>query len=98
VAEADSPAMLSHRESSERVRKHDIMASKQVITKRRDRTVVVQSTYSITVSELRKAHPGPPIPVAERSKARFCGRSLAGIVGSNPVPGAWMFVLCVLVR
>ena len=35
------------------------------------------------------------IPVAERSKARFCGRSLAGIAGSNP-PGVWMFVLCVL--
>jgi hypothetical protein len=25
-----------------------------------------------------------PIPVAERSKAKFCGRSLAGIVVSNP--------------
>jgi hypothetical protein len=24
------------------------------------------------------------IPVAERSKAMICGRSLAGIVGSNP--------------
>ena len=25
-----------------------------------------------------------PIPVAERSKARVCGRSLAGVAGSNP--------------
>ena len=25
-----------------------------------------------------------PIPVAERFKARVCGRSLAGIAGSNP--------------
>jgi hypothetical protein len=25
-----------------------------------------------------------PIPVGERSKAKFCGRSLAGIAGSNP--------------
>jgi hypothetical protein len=25
-----------------------------------------------------------PIPVAERSKANVCGRSLAGIVGLNP--------------
>jgi hypothetical protein len=25
-----------------------------------------------------------PIPVAPRSKAWFCGRSLAGIAGSNP--------------
>ena len=26
----------------------------------------------------------PAIPVAERSKAWVCGRSLAGIAGSNP--------------
>jgi hypothetical protein len=25
-----------------------------------------------------------PIPVAERSKARVCGRSLAAVEGSNP--------------
>jgi len=39
-----------------------------------------------------------PIPVAARSKARVCGRSLAGIEGSNPA-GAQMFVsfqCCVL--
>ena len=34
-----------------------------------------------------------PIPAAARSKAWVCGRSLAGIVGSNP-PGAWMSVSC----
>jgi hypothetical protein len=28
-----------------------------------------------------------PIPVAERSKARVCGRSPAGIAGSNPAAG-----------
>jgi len=28
-----------------------------------------------------------PIPVAARSKAWVCGRSLAGIAGSNPVGG-----------
>jgi hypothetical protein len=28
-----------------------------------------------------------PIPVAARCKAWVCGRSLAGIVGSNPVGG-----------
>jgi hypothetical protein len=28
-----------------------------------------------------------PIPVAARSKAWVCGRSLAGIVGSNPTGG-----------
>ena len=30
--------------------------------------------------------------MAERFKVRVCGRSLAGIAGSNPA-GAWMFVL-----
>ena len=47
------------------------------------------------------------IPVAERSKARVCGRSLAGIAGSNLAsdmdvcvvwctirPSAWMCVVC----
>jgi hypothetical protein len=29
----------------------------------------------------------PPIPMAARSKAWVCGRSLAGIVGSNPEGG-----------
>ena len=33
------------------------------------------------------------IPVAERSKARICGRSLAGIAGSNP---AWSMYVCVV--
>ena len=33
--------------------------------------------------------------MAERSKARVCGRSLAKVAGSNPA-GAWMFVLCML--
>ena len=28
------------------------------------------------------------------SKAWFCGRSLVGIVGSNPAWGAWMSVSC----
>ena len=33
------------------------------------------------------------VPVAARSKAWVCGRSLARIVGSNPA-GAWMSVCC----
>ena len=38
-----------------------------------------------------------PIPVAERSKARVCGRSLAGIAGLNPVGGMDVcVVLCVV--
>jgi hypothetical protein len=36
-----------------------------------------------------------PMSVAERSKAKACGRLHVGIVGSNPA-GTWMFVLCVL--
>jgi hypothetical protein len=32
-------------------------------------------------------HKFEPIPVAARSKAWVCGRSLAGIVGSNPAGG-----------
>jgi hypothetical protein len=35
------------------------------------------------------------IPVVERSDARVCGRSLAGVAGSNSA-GAWMFVLCIV--
>jgi len=34
-----------------------------------------------------------PIPVTARSKAWVCGRSTAGIVGSNPA-GAWLSVSC----
>ena len=36
----------------------------------------------VTNSEVYKL-----IPVTERSKARVCGRSLAGIAGSNPAGG-----------
>jgi hypothetical protein len=34
-----------------------------------------------------KYHLMTPIPVAALSKAWVCGRSLAGIVGSNPAVG-----------
>jgi hypothetical protein len=39
-----------------------------------------------------------PIPLAEMSKARVCGWSLAGIAGSNPAGNVdvcllWMYVL-----
>ena len=39
-----------------------------------------------------------PIPVAERSWARVCGRSLAGIAGSNPAVDMNICVLCCTVR
>jgi hypothetical protein len=35
-----------------------------------------------------------PIPEAARSKALVCGRSLAGIVGSNTVGSIYMNVAC----
>jgi hypothetical protein len=38
----------------------------------------------------------PPIPMAAQSKAYVCGRSNAGVAGSNPF-SAWMFFSCVLV-
>ena len=40
-----------------------------------------------------------PVPVAQRSKARVYGRSLAGISGSNPAGGvdvSPLRVLCVV--
>ena len=40
-----------------------------------------------------------PVPVAARSKASVCGRSLAGIAGSNPAWGmdvCLLWVLCVV--
>ena len=35
-----------------------------------------------------------PIPVAQRSKARVCGRSVAGIVGSKPPAGTDVCAEC----
>jgi hypothetical protein len=37
-----------------------------------------------------------PIPMAARSKACVCGRSLAGITGSNPVADMYVRILCVV--
>ena len=37
-----------------------------------------------------------PIPVADRSKARVCGRFCAGIVGSNPAGGMDICAVCVV--
>ena len=39
-----------------------------------------------------------PIPVDERSKARVCGRSLAGIAGSSPAGGMDVCVVCCILR
>jgi hypothetical protein len=39
-----------------------------------------------------------PIPVAERSKARFCVRSLAGIAGSIPAGGMVICGVCCTVQ
>ena len=37
-----------------------------------------------------------PTPVAERSKARICSRSLAGAAGSNSAGGMDVYVVCVV--
>ena len=37
-------------------------------------------------------------PVTARSKAWVCGRSLGGIMGSNPARGVWMSVVSVVFR
>ena len=37
-----------------------------------------------------------PIPVDERFKAYVCGRSLAGVAGSNPAGGMDVCVVCVV--
>jgi hypothetical protein len=37
-----------------------------------------------------------PVPVVVRSKAWVYGRSLTGIVGSNPAQGMYVCLLCVL--
>ena len=37
-----------------------------------------------------------PIPVAERSKVRVCGRLVTGIAGSNPATGMDVCLLCVV--
>ena len=42
------------------------------------------SRYSDTLQAERSGHRIPPVPVPERSKARICGLSLAGVSGSNP--------------
>jgi hypothetical protein len=52
--------------------------------------------YQISITDLidkRGYDVDGPIPVDARSKAWFCGRSIAAIVGLNPA-GAWMSVFC----
>ena len=40
---------------------------------------------------------GVPVPVAARSKEWVCGRSLAGIAGSNPAGGIFVCFLVTVV-
>jgi hypothetical protein len=55
----------------------------------RDSSVVIAIRYGLD-------GPGsyPPIPVAERSKARVCGLSLAGVAGSNRAGGTNVCIAC----
>ena len=49
---------------------------------------IVQTTFKV-----RKVKESP-ISVAERSKERVCGRSLAGVAGSNLAGGMDVCVIC----
>ena len=48
----------------------------------------------MVVRTLKVSVPNLPIPVAERSKVRLCGRSLAAVAGSNPAGGMDVCLLC----
>jgi hypothetical protein len=55
-----------------------------------DSSVGIATHYGLDVPGIESL----PIPVAERSKARFCGRTLAGIAGFNPAGGMDVCVVC----
>jgi hypothetical protein len=38
-----------------------------------------------------------PIPVASPSKAKVCGRLVAGVAGSNPAEGMDVYLLCLYI-
>jgi len=49
---------------------------------------------SFNISQSTDLNLVTPIPESARSKALVCGRSLAGMVGSNPVGGMDVNVVC----
>jgi hypothetical protein len=65
-------------------------------------SVLPGCTWKVTSSQLALCglnfvysnHKNSPIPVAARSKAWVCSRSLDGIAGSNPAGGMDFFVSC----
>ena len=59
--------------------------------------IIIIIIIIITIIIWNKNRIEKPVPVAERSKARVYGRSLAGIAGSNPVGGhGWLSVVNVV--
>ena len=48
---------------------------------------VITVTYTVLVVPVVPLYPAQPTPVAARPKTRVCGRSLAGIAGSNSAGG-----------
>ena len=65
----------------------------ELSTSFRSRSSWISRTLNIDVTNMltdMKSH--SPIPVAVRSKAWVCGRSLAGIAGSNPA--GYMVICC----
>ena len=57
--------------------------------------VVLLTTFNIYNKFLYSNHPHSslPVPVASRSKTWVCGRSPAGVVGSNPTGGMDVYLL-----
>jgi hypothetical protein len=55
----------------------------------RDSSVAIANRYGLDGPEIESQ----PIPVAERSKMRVCGRSLDGVEGSNPARGMHVCVV-----
>ena len=60
--------------------------------------VVIVSISGGRLDSKEKVFDGMSIPVAERSKPRVCGRSLAGVAGSNPSGSMGVCVVCCTVR
>ena len=54
----------------------------------RDNSVSIATRYGPDGPEIESCR-----PVAERSKARICGRSLPGVSGSNPAGGMYVYML-----
>ena len=58
--------------------------------------MLMKRSFEVNSEFIARNLRGEPTPVAARSKASVCGRSLTGIVGSNPAYGMDVCLLCVV--